>query len=249
MIRTAPAFLRYAEWAFFVEARTRGSVRDRGEGLVQRGRGARVKASVSVPAMSLVDARKVRAWLHSLRGNAIATYLRIPHGFAPDAAITSYTATGSGAAGSATITAASALTNLSAGMWLSLDDGRQLCAVTAIDGSAITVTPALRFAFDGVLSWGEVYGVFRLEDDTPVIPFSHDRSEPFDISFVETINERPEAERLLGWQAGVAIDFGDQSAVVILSPEPESAAAGLLGGQAGVAIDFGDQSAIVIEAD
>lgn len=249
MLRTAPAALKYAEWLFYLEGRTRGTVRDRGEGVVKQGRGSRVRASVSVPAMSLANARAVRAWLHSLRGSAVPTLLRMPHSFEPGAAVKSYFATGTGAADGSVIAAESDIAGLSAGMWLSLEDGRQTCVVLEVSGSDITVAPALRFDFDGIFGWGDVFGRFRLEDDTPAIPFATDRSEPFDITFTEVLGEKSNSELLLDWAPGVVIDFTDQSATVIPTPEPATGAESLLGNEPGVAIDFTDQSARITEAD
>lgn len=82
-MRSMPDFVRYSEWSFYPEGHTRGFVSERGDGDVQGGPGARICATVTLPALSLSEGRQVRAWLNSLRGKAQETTARVPSAFAP----------------------------------------------------------------------------------------------------------------------------------------------------------------------
>lgn len=74
----APLALKIQKWNLTLVGHTRGLVGPENAGQVAEGDGARWRLSVSIPAMSAADARTVRAWLHSMRGQAGSCVFRVP---------------------------------------------------------------------------------------------------------------------------------------------------------------------------
>ena len=189
-LRTWPAAAKYSGPELAIVAHSRGGQGRGGHYAFVRGKGAAWAGRLGVVSLGLADAFAFRAFLHSLRGRSGSFYLNMP-AESSTPAVGALSATASAGASTLAVTSAiwgSALCK--AGAFLTVGDvsaGGQLLRIVEVSGSNLTVRPHLRAAqaSGAAVVLGRCSGLFRLDQETPIVPLIVGRSLPVEVRIAE----------------------------------------------------------------
>jgi hypothetical protein len=207
--------LKFRSYSWALEGHTIGAQPQTGTTEYAGTRGARWTFTGEIVPMSLADARAVRAWIHSLRGQAATGDAILPTGYRNPAFDTltgdelarfddgsgetfddgttfddyvfQYAFTATAAAGATSVTAVGDVSALQAGdMLLVQGDRPQIVKCVSVASQTVEFVPALRRAVSATsFAFGQLSFPVRMLGETPKVPFMSARSEAFQIQFVE----------------------------------------------------------------
>jgi hypothetical protein len=185
-----PIVAKVAPFVLTVAAHSRGDTGRGGQSLFERGPGAQFKTTLQVVPMLAADALKFRAFLHGLRGRS-GSFLLSVENTTTGAAVGTITAAAAADADSVTIDAglaASSLVKVGAFLLIGMETGTcQLLRVVSKSGTTLGIRPRLRaqYGSGSPVTAGRVVGKFRLNQDTPQVPLTGQRSATVSLDIIE----------------------------------------------------------------